>query len=656
MLIILGGRTFGSLVLGGVDTTRIIPNRVKFPFYSDDEIPFILNLNRITLRGLAIDLAGSFVDIDVAAQMKDLSTSPSSLANLTATNIDSNQPFLYLPQPVCDTISKAFGLNYDQGTNRYIIPESTHKVLDRNDASMTLSLYPRTNEKEYVNITITYNSLNQYNGFPYGYPNLVGARYFPIRPTKSMPVLGRTFLQDAYLYADYDTQTFHVSQVDWESTLANKAPHIQEHYPYPQPPSHLSRVAIAGIAAGISTLALIIAIVWYMCRRSKIKNRANSEGGKNTSTSSTALGSSVDNDQASPDSMDDETKLVEADTNVVLEADSNPLSPPPVEMDGKQFSELPDATGTLGGYFREVELDGNEKKVYEMEGSLVDIDLLKVSASRSSPSSYAVSEVRTATTSPASVPSLTPGTAISAESTLDSGVSSISSSENTRDTIGPLPRFVPTESRSSKAVRDRLNGLDVPPASPIPQTPLEFYGGVIPEARWREAQIRAVEQRLLRDRIRPIASVGEIVEADDDDSAAPPAYEEKDSILFGDGDVKAPLNQADEANTGKTQERPVISKLLIPKVGEAGPSTPTPASPIPRTPLRFYGRQPEVHRDTDLGDVEEETRSAQSFNVPTMTFTLPSPETEGSSAQTKAKGPVEDKSWSSENGKGKGPS
>jgi len=89
-----------------------------------------------------------------------------------------------------------------------------------------------------------------------------------------------------------------------------------------------------------------------------------------------------------------------------------------------------------------------------------------------------------------------------------------------------------------------------------------------------------------------------------------------------------PLEQAIETIGRKGQERPTISRLLIPNVAEAGPSTPTPASPIPRTPLRFYGKQPEASRNGALEHVEEETRSMQSFNVPIMTITLPSPDTD----------------------------
>jgi len=265
-------------VLGGVDSARIIPNNVKFAWYQDDETPFMLDLNRILVRGLANDTT-NFLDIDVAAQTRELSNSPASSSTGVTTNIDSNQPFLYLPVPTCNKIAEAFGLYWDKNDIRseYIIPEATHKLLVQRNASMTLFLNPRGNNKEFVNITLTYESLNFYNGFPYGYPNKLGTRYFPMRPTNTTPVLGRAFLQDAYLYANYDKKQFHVSQVDWASTLAEKT-NIQETYPYSYSKTHgLSKVAIAGIAAGIAALALIITLVWFMCRRSRLKKRAQLE-------------------------------------------------------------------------------------------------------------------------------------------------------------------------------------------------------------------------------------------------------------------------------------------------------------------------------------------------------------------------------------------
>jgi hypothetical protein len=400
----------------------------------------------------------------------------------------------------------------------------------------------------------------------------------------------------------------------------------------------LGKVAIAGIVAGAVVLTFLIYLLWF-CRRAKTRARIRAEQEKDKTT--TASATNGNGDQSGITSSKDGASPVEADTNAVVEADGNEL-PPPAELDAaKEFSELPDATGTLAGFFKEVELDSSAEHLFEMEGSPVSPTLLASAnptpGSSSNPGSSSTPASSSRVT-PMSRTSGTPPSTRGINETIASGVSSLGSMQ---DTLPPLPR-IPIEARSSRGVRDRLNGIEVPPASPIPQTPLEFYGGQVPEWRWRDAQIRNVEHRLQQSANRllvPQARSAEIEEF----SAPPPAYEEKDKSLFEEADQNSQPEQQFPDKKRDKGKQPEVQKILEPRtkpnirVDTGNPQvthlgvlpSPSPAvlaSPIPKTPAEYYGKRAAIP-SSQLRDEEgaDAVGVSKEENAPTMIVSPVSP-------------------------------
>jgi hypothetical protein len=514
----------------------------------------------------------------------------SQFPGVTKAIIDSNLPYMHLPQSVCDQIALAYNLSYNETMNRYIIPDNVDQALSNSGATVTISLTSITDKSQSVNITLPYPSLNLYDGYPFGN----GQRYFPMRPAvyPGKYSLGRAFLQEAYMIADHDRNEFSVSQVNWAMDVS------KTNMVALSPTDPQKKVAIAGIIGGAIGGCLVLAVFLYFCCR-KAKIKVNIAVGKRKDDTTDTRSSEAKDGQSTPTSPDDEVNPIEAPTNVIHEVDGTGL-PPPVEMDAKTVNELPDQSGTLAEYYKEAELDGtNEKPIFEMEGSPVKRDLASnAGPSPSSSDSANVSPDTSAsgsriTNNPLSIQTRFKGLHDSIESTVISGVSSLSSG---RDTVPPLPQ-IPIESRSSRGVRDRLNGHEIPPASPIPKTPLEFYGNQIPESRWREAKIHAIQQKLGRERYRLVDPTINISDDDISSSSSPPDHEEKDRSLSQKQNDRSlpPINtkveKIEKEKMPLTTRKSDFSHLGV--LPEPGPNSPI-ASPIPKTPLEYYRQPPSL--------------------------------------------------------------
>jgi hypothetical protein len=448
------GRIYPSLTLGGYDSSRSAANDIKFKFNADAEAPYMVDISHIRLQGA---INGTIRGVDLhPSKMQDKG---SQFETPTRAIIDSNLPYMHLPQVVCDQIAWAFKLPYNESTNRYIGPDDVDRALAKSGAAMIISLTSLTDRTQTVNIALPHPSLNLYNGYPFGN----SLRYFPMRPAVYCDKysLGRAFLQEVYMIADYDRREFSLSQVDWATNLVALSP-----------PNAKTKVAIAAIVGGaIGGCLILAAFLYFLYLKAKVQ-----------------IFFRKDKDDTTDARLSEPNDSRHTPASLAHEVDGNGL-PLLAEMDGKIFTELP------AGYFKDVELDGaNERLVFEMEDSMVNLDLL--SKSNSSPGS----------------------------STGANANASPSTSAN-RNTNTPL-------SCSSSGVHDRLNGREVPPASPIPQTPLEFYSDQIRRSGRREARLQATQQKLGHDRNRLAVPTIDTAEDHVSPSASPSEHEEKDRSLF----------------------------------------------------------------------------------------------------------------------------
>jgi len=247
----------GSLTLGGYDKGLFTPNNVEFPFGPDQSFDLQVGLQSITAsNGTNIEL----------------------LPDPGYYFIDSTTPQIWLPLEACQAFEQAFGLVYDNATGLYLLNATQHAALLAQNSSITFIISPFISDtpSQQVSITLPYAAFDL--EVSWGYTNVSAPTpYFPLRraANKTQYVLGRTFLQEAYLTVDYHHQNFSVSQRSWSHPQTSELVSI-----FHNPPDSSSKFRpgiIAAIAiAGLVVLSLIFAI-WFFLRRKRLQAKKRKE-------------------------------------------------------------------------------------------------------------------------------------------------------------------------------------------------------------------------------------------------------------------------------------------------------------------------------------------------------------------------------------------
>lgn len=261
---------YGSLTLGGYDTTRFRENNVTLAFGADFSRDLLVKLQSITYNTLGSSpLLTSGIDMF----------------------IDSMVTNIYLPLDVCRAFEQAFNLTWNATADMYVLDEATHDSLLAQNPTFTFTL---SNGSSTVDIVFPYAAFDLN-----ATQSLVGSdvRYFPLKQAQnsSQYTLGRVFLQEAYVVADYSRQNFSVSQALFPGTS------IAQNLVTILPPGaevehdkskNISSGAIAGIAiAAVAVLGLVVGLVVWSRRRAKrrqaeekeLADRALQSGGEKAS-------------------------------------------------------------------------------------------------------------------------------------------------------------------------------------------------------------------------------------------------------------------------------------------------------------------------------------------------------------------------------------
>lgn len=245
---------FGSLVLGGYDSSRFTPNANDFSFTFSSDPSKLLTVGVDSI--MATDtLLGTF--------------SLSSGAHFSV--IDSTVAQLWLPADICTQFEQAFGLTYDPYTDLYLVNDTIHANLTTLNPIITIKLVNslQNTSTQYTNIELPYGAFDLQASYPY-YAN--ATRYFPIRraANDSQYVLGRTLLQEAYLIVDYERANFTVAQAVF--TVPQAAEEIITIHPSGYTESNnssssLGSGAIAGIVVGAVLLLAILGLAAFFLIR-----------------------------------------------------------------------------------------------------------------------------------------------------------------------------------------------------------------------------------------------------------------------------------------------------------------------------------------------------------------------------------------------------
>ncbi|KAI9701830.1 MAG: hypothetical protein M1836_001174 [Candelina mexicana] len=252
-------QVFGSLVFGGYDTSKFIPNSLSFNFAPDVERDLVVGLQSITLT--------------------DATGKNTSLLNAGIfTFVDSTIPYLYLPLQACQLFEKALGLTWDTASQLYLIDDALRNTLTAKNLNFTFQLANTETGGQNVQIVLPYAAFDLTAKFP-----LVNntSRYFPLKraANDTQYALGRTFLQEAYLITDHERHNFSISQCRWQEGSQQNIVAIRSLADSPNNTSTTSNKssgsstgigvgAIAGIAVGgAAILALAAYLIFAFLKR-----------------------------------------------------------------------------------------------------------------------------------------------------------------------------------------------------------------------------------------------------------------------------------------------------------------------------------------------------------------------------------------------------
>lgn len=272
--------SFGSLTLGGYDLHHFDSKSALYdiPFYSD----------------ISRDLLVSLTDLTYASS--DGSGSGSLMGESVYVFIDSMVSQMWLPLDVCDKFERVFDLSWDDTTEAYLISEAMHSKLLEQNPTFTFKL---SSHGQTVDIVLPYAAfdLNLTEPLVEG-----GGRYFPLKRAQEEDqyTLGRVFLQEAYIIADYTRSNFTVAQARHPYGTTDQAISaiLEPGVGVQKPPSKdgLSAGAIAGIVVG-AVVILTAVILGLFCKRHRKQRPASkvlseSSAGETISAKSPDLGDS----------------------------------------------------------------------------------------------------------------------------------------------------------------------------------------------------------------------------------------------------------------------------------------------------------------------------------------------------------------------------
>lgn len=279
-----GSGTPSSLVLGGYDKNRFAPHDIEFTLTRDTALP------QAQVRGIEVSAPKGSRPDDWDSDLRVLSRMNDSFEAI----FDSSTPYLWLPQSVCNNFVSAFKLTWNTTLDAYEVDDDQFNALKADDSfSVTFSLSSYDNNDNFgnpldapgvVNITLSAHAFAQALQYPYNNEAIryreAAQPYFPIKPASDNNfILGRTFLQEAYVITKYDRTVFSVHQALFpEDSLDTDIVSVEQppNSAYPPPADRsdgmgLSKGQIIGIVVGAVVGSAIALSVFLFCIRRRKK-------------------------------------------------------------------------------------------------------------------------------------------------------------------------------------------------------------------------------------------------------------------------------------------------------------------------------------------------------------------------------------------------
>jgi hypothetical protein len=247
----------GSLIIGGYDRSRASTPALTVPIS---------------------DTLGFNVGVQDAVATNTLQGTLSLISNekiLAA--IDSSVPELWLPRSICDKFESAFGLQYHEASDRYILNDTIHTQLLQRSPTLAFTIGSDTSVSGNTTIIrLPYSAFDLEASFPIF---AQATKYFPIRraANETQYTIGRAFLQEAYLGVDWERNVFNISQAAYADPMPSAD--VVTILPLPNitttngtifdhKKTALSGGAIAGIVIGcVAAVVIALLLLWFTCAR-----------------------------------------------------------------------------------------------------------------------------------------------------------------------------------------------------------------------------------------------------------------------------------------------------------------------------------------------------------------------------------------------------
>ena len=259
---------YGSLVLGGYDTGRFTGT------------PLSMDMGIDQGRELLVGIQG--------IEFGDTSTTSSLLQTPILAALDSTQADIWLPLDTCELFEEAFGIKWNDTAQMYLLNDTVHTALLAQDPSVTFKLGSSTSGGSTLSITLPYGAFD----LTAEYPLVANSTpYFPLKRAANSTqfTLGRAFMQEAYIWADYERYNFSLAQAQWPPAtpqlIAIQPLATTNSTSGSKSNSALSDGAIAGIVVAIVAAVLIVVgvvvVLIIQKRRRKGSSISQSDSDKN---------------------------------------------------------------------------------------------------------------------------------------------------------------------------------------------------------------------------------------------------------------------------------------------------------------------------------------------------------------------------------------
>jgi hypothetical protein len=243
------------LVLGGYDSSRIDLKSARTSYNFNDKGAMEVQVFSITVKNnTGIDYSATY-----------------GVPSFTAV-IDSTLPYLYLPSQVCTNLATALGLQVRTTTGPYqdeiyTLSDSQRMSHYQSDTAITIvltnsgsNLHP-TDPLNRTTITLPYAAVDLNVSWPITNSPSNMTPYFPLLPANDTVILGRAFLQEVGIIADFERGSFTVVNAKFpapgEPPSITAIPSLSAGAGFES--KHLSTGTIVAIA--ICAFAVVVAIL-----------------------------------------------------------------------------------------------------------------------------------------------------------------------------------------------------------------------------------------------------------------------------------------------------------------------------------------------------------------------------------------------------------